>query len=106
MSALSGDGHVKFLGECLMKYFAAILHMLDSERNKTLRPQHLAFLQEQESKGRIFARGPFSDGAGGLVIYQAESLEEARSFAESDPYVAGGARRLELHPWEMAPRTV
>jgi uncharacterized protein len=84
-----------------MGYFAAVLHLEDSEKNKTLRPQHIAFLLDQERKGRIFARGPFSDGAGGLVIYQAESLEEARNLAESDPYVAGGARRLELHPWEM-----
>ena len=88
-----------------MHYFAAILHLQDSEKNKSLRPQHIAFLVEQEAKGRIFARGPFSDGSGGLVIYQAESLEEARSLAESDPYVLGGARQLELHPWDMALRT-
>lgn len=87
-----------------MNYFAAILHMQDLEKNKTLRPDHIAFLLDQDSKGRIFARGPFSDGAGGLVVYQAESLEQARQVAESDPYVAGGARRLELHPWDMAPR--
>jgi uncharacterized protein YciI len=87
-----------------MKYFAAILYLQDAEKNKSMRPQHIEFLLDQDSKGRIFARGPFSDGAGGLVIYQAESLEEAQQLAESDPYVVGGARRLELHPWEMAPR--
>lgn len=84
-----------------MKHFAAFLHLLDPEKSKTMRPDHIAFLEDHDSKGQIFARGPFSDGAGGLVIYQAESLEEARSIAESDPYVSGGARRLELHPWEM-----
>jgi len=84
-----------------MKYFAAILYLENSEKNVALRPQHLAFLDEQGAKARIFARGPFSDGAGGLVIYQAESLEEARRIAQSDPYVTGGARRLELHPWDM-----
>ena len=89
-----------------MKYFAAILRMVDVEKNKTLRPEHLAFLQEHDSKGRIFARGPFSDGAGGLVIYQAESMEDARTLAENDPYLKGGARELELHPWEMAPRNI
>lgn len=88
-----------------MQYFAAILYLEDAGKNRTLRPEHLAFLLDQESKGRILARGPFSDGAGGLVIYQAESLAEARQVAESDPYVMGGARRLELHAWEMVPRT-
>jgi uncharacterized protein len=84
-----------------MKSFAAILHVLDQEKNVTLRPQHLAFLQDQEAQGRIFARGPFADGSGGLIIYRAESRESARALAESDPYVSLGARRLELHEWLM-----
>jgi uncharacterized protein YciI len=31
----------------------------------------------------------------------AESMEEARKIAESDPYVALGARTLELYEWDM-----
>jgi uncharacterized protein len=88
-----------------MKYFAAILRLLDQEKNVTLRPQHLAFLKEHESQGRIFARGPFADGGGGLVIYLAESLEAATELAEKDPYVSEGARRLELHEWSMTSAT-
>jgi uncharacterized protein len=84
-----------------MKYFAAFLKMLDPEKSQTLRPQHLAFLEENDREGRIFARGRFVDGAGGLVVYMAESLEEARGFAESDPYVIHGARGLEMHEWDM-----
>ena len=84
-----------------MKYFAAFLKMLDPEKSQTLRPQHLDFLVRTESEGKIFARGRFSDGAGGLVVYTAESLEEARRIAEGYPYIAGGARTLELHEWEM-----
>jgi len=84
-----------------MKYFAAFLKMLDPEKSQTLRPQHLEFLVRTEGEGRIFARGRFNDGAGGLVVYMAESLDEARRIAESDPYIAGGARTLELHEWEM-----
>ena len=84
-----------------MKYFAALLYMVDEEKNRTVRPRHLAFLDEHESRGQIVARGPFTDGAGGLVIYCAASFEEAQKLAESDPYVAEGARRLELHEWAM-----
>jgi uncharacterized protein len=84
-----------------MKYFAAFLYLLDEEKNRTLRPRHLAFLDEHESLGQVFARGPFTDGTGGLVIYYASSLEEAEKLAGSDPYVAEGARRLELHEWAM-----
>jgi uncharacterized protein YciI len=88
-----------------MKYFAAFLPMLDQEKSRTLRPRHLAFLEEQDSRGKILARGPFTDGSGGLVIYRASSLEEAQDIAASDPYVTEGARRLELHEWAMRTRS-
>jgi len=34
-----------------------------------------------------------------MVIYRAESPEEARRLAEADPVVAEGARTLELREW-------
>jgi uncharacterized protein len=85
----------------VMKYFAAFLSMKDPAKNQEYRPAHLEFLGKMEGEGKIFARGKFSDGSGGLVIYKAESAEEARQFAESDPYVRHGARTLELHEWDM-----
>ena len=84
-----------------MKYFAAILKMKDVEKNKQHRQQHVDFLIQQEKEGNIFARGKFTDGAGGLVIYIAESYEEAFKIAESDPYVTLGARSLEVYEWDM-----
>jgi uncharacterized protein YciI len=84
-----------------MKYFTAFLPMRDPAKNQEMRPAHVEFLAEAEKQGKIFARGKFLDGAGGLVIYKAGALEEARKLAESDPYVASGARSLELHEWDM-----
>ena len=84
-----------------MKYFAAILKMKDPEKNQQYRPQHMDFLLQQEKAGRIFARGRFAEGKGGLAIYMAESIDEARKIAESDPYVVLGARTLELYEWDM-----
>jgi len=85
-----------------MKYYAAFLKMQDPDKSRDLRPQHLEFLTQEEGKGRIFARGRFVDNSGGLVIYVAESLEEARAIAERDPYVTSGARALDLHEWAMS----
>jgi uncharacterized protein len=85
----------------MMKYFAAMLNMKDTEKNTQYRQQHVDFLTAKEKDGKIFARGRFTDGEGGLVIYIAESSEEALKLAESDPYVASGARFLELHEWDM-----
>ncbi|MBN2243783.1 MAG: hypothetical protein JW793_13945 [Acidobacteria bacterium] len=84
-----------------MKYFAAILRMKDIEKNNLYRPQHIDFLTRNENEGKIFARGRFTGGAGGLVIYMAESHDEAFKLAQTDPYVTHGARSLELYEWDM-----
>ncbi len=84
-----------------MKYYAALLNMKDREKNATYRPQHMDFLVQNEKEGKIFARGRFVDGEGGMVVYIADSLEEARKIAESDPLVTSGARTLDLHEWDM-----
>lgn len=84
-----------------MKHFVVFLPMLDEAKSATYRPEHLAYLEAQRGQGRIFASGRFTDGAGGMVIYKAESLEEATAWAENDPYVVHGARRYEIHEWDM-----
>lgn len=89
-----------------MKYFAVLLPMLDEEKSQLYRPQHLEFLEKMNKEGKIFARGRFADGAGGMVIYIAQSLDEARSYAEADPYIVHEARGMEIHEWEMISEAV
>ncbi|WNQ13811.1 YciI family protein [Paenibacillus aurantius] len=84
-----------------MAYFAAFLAMQNPERNQELRPQHLQYLKDREEEGKLFGCGPFADGSGGLVIYKADSYEEAKEIAEKDPYVTEGVRRLELREWKF-----
>lgn len=84
-----------------MAYFAAILHMLNAEKNQEYRPRHLAYLDILDKQGKIYAKGPFIDGSGGMVVYISDSLEEAKQLAEKDPYVTEGVRRVELHEWKI-----
>jgi uncharacterized protein len=84
-----------------MTYYAAILHMLDKEKNLEVRPRHIEYLDKLDQEGKIFARGPFSDDSGGLVVYKADSYEEALLLAENDPHVILGSRRLELKEWKI-----
>jgi uncharacterized protein YciI len=84
-----------------MKYFAVMLPMKDQELSAKFRPDHLAYLDARRSEGKIFANGRFVDGAGGMVIYKAESYEAAQALAENDPFVREGARGCELHEWEI-----
>ncbi|MGC2332553.1 MAG: YciI family protein [Candidatus Acidiferrales bacterium] len=84
-----------------MKFFAAIQTVLDAGKGEAYRDEHVEFLERLVGDGRIFARGRFLDGSGGLTIFEAQSLEDARKAAESDPYVIHGVRRLEIHEWDM-----
>jgi len=70
------------------------------EKRKSVRPAHLARLEELQDQGRLVFAGPHpaidSDDpgpagfTGSLVIAEFESLGQARSFADADPYVAAG----------------
>jgi uncharacterized protein YciI len=84
-----------------MRYFAVLLPMRDTQKSQELRPQHLDYLARQVREGKVWARGRFTDGSGGLVIYRSESADDIRRIAENDPYVASGARGLEIHEWEL-----
>lgn len=83
-----------------MNYYAALLHMINPEKNKATLPRHIDYLDRLDARGKIFARGPFSDGTGGLVVYIADSYEEALEMAEGDPHVIENVRRLELKEWK------
>jgi uncharacterized protein len=89
-----------------MKYFAVFLPMLDAEKSQVYRQHHLDYLAKRSREGKVFARGRFVDGAGGMVIYMANTLEEAEDMVRQDPYILQGARGFELHEWEMVIETV
>lgn len=87
------------------------LYMVRSKPNgdipllqKTL-PAHLEYQAKMEQDGKLVLAGPLSDQTGeemfgeGLIIYRANSLEEARSFAEADPMHAAGARTFDIRRW-------
>ena len=84
-----------------IKYFAVLLPMLDPEKSRVYREQHLAFLDERRAEGKLFANGRFIDGWGGLVVYRAESLDEVTQLVQADPYIVHGARNYDIHEWEL-----
>lgn len=84
-----------------MKYFAVFLTMKDEEKNKVYRPEHLDFLKEMRAQKKVLMNGRFLDGAGGLIIYVGESMEQVEAWVQEDPYVEKGAREYKIHEWEM-----
>ena len=84
-----------------MKYFAAFSPMLDEGKSQKYRQDHLDYLEKIGKEGRVFAKGRFTDGTGGMVIYMAGNYDEVEAIVKNDPYVVQGARGYEIHEWVM-----
>lgn len=79
--------------------YVAMLPIVDPEKNQQIRPAHLEYINDLFKQGKVVMAGPFTDQKGGMIIYKADSYEEALKLAQADPVVAEGARTLELREW-------
>ncbi|HWT15980.1 MAG TPA: YciI family protein [Patescibacteria group bacterium] len=75
------------------------------------RPAHLARLVALLDQGRLFVAGPCpsidaedpgpAGFTGSLIIAEFDSLPEARSWADADPYVTAGVyERVDVRPFK------
>ncbi|MGG6310615.1 YciI family protein [Paenibacillus macerans] len=64
--------------------------------------RHVGYLRELDQAGQLVMCGPFTDYKGGMIIVEADSLEEARRIAERDPFVHSGAENYELRTWAIS----
>jgi len=70
-----------------MPAFAAVLEFADDhERRLATRPTHRAYLRSLLDAGKLRISGPFADETGALIVYEAESLDEAQALLDADPY--------------------
>ena len=70
------------------------------EKRPTHRPAHLAHLEPLAQAGRLVLAGPLTDGAGSLIVSDAESLGKVWELVGRDPYVVHGIfERVEVHPF-------
>jgi len=70
------------------------------EKRKSARPDHVARLNQLKDEGRLIIAGPHpaidsidpgeAGFTGSLIVAEFENLKEARSWADTDPYVAAG----------------
>ena len=81
-----------------------------SAKRKAARAAHMQRMSEMQDAGRIVISGPClaSDNPdpvsagfwGSVIIAEFESLEAARTWADADPYVAGGVwSRVTVKPF-------
>jgi uncharacterized protein YciI len=70
------------------------------EKRPLHRPAHLAHLEPLSQAGKVILAGPLTDGAGSLIVVDAESLAAVWNLVGGDPYVTNGIfERVEVHPF-------
>lgn len=85
-----------------MIFYVAILKTIDAEKDAEILDEHKAYLQKYIDLGKIYAKGPFTDHSGGLVIYSVESIEEAKKIIDNDPIIRDNTREYTLKEWRSS----
>lgn len=86
-----------------MAKFAAILeYTSDADALSEVRPTHRAYLGTLIEAGKLDRSGPFPDGSGAMIIYEAEDLAEAQELLGNDPFSkAGLITGVQLKEWKI-----
>jgi len=83
-----------------MKFAALIEYISDKDRIQAVRPTHRAYLNELMAKGQLALAGPTTDDWGAIIVYEANTAEEAEALLKGDPFHAGGIFvRWTIRPW-------
>ena len=85
-----------------MKYAVAIEYSQDKAKVDATRPAHRAYLTSLIEKNQLFASGPFEDGSGAMIVYEADSPEAVEALMKADPFfVAGVFLTWTIRPWKV-----
>jgi uncharacterized protein YciI len=83
-----------------MKFAAIIEYSQDRAKVESIRPAHRQYLASLRERGQLAVSGPFTDGSGALIVYEAASAEEAEKLLRDDPFHQNGILlRWALRPW-------
>lgn len=83
-----------------MKFAAIIEYLQDPVKAEAIRPIHRQYLNSLKERGQLAASGPFTDGSGALIVYEAASAEEALGLLQADPFHQNGIFvSWKLRPW-------
>ena len=91
MDGLPAGGHPRRHGKNEgMKFAATIEYTRDAAKIAAARPAHRKNLKSLLDSGNLAISGPFTDDSGGLLVYEAESLEQAEELLRADPFAKSG----------------
>lgn len=64
-------------------------------------PAHKAFVQELIAKGHEARTGYWSHYGGGMLLFKANSMDEARAIVSQDPLIQNGCVNYKLYEWRV-----
>jgi uncharacterized protein YciI len=73
-----------------MKFAADIQYSRDASKIAEIRPAHREYLKKLLDSGNLAISGPYTDDSGGLLVYEAETQEEAEALLRNDPFAKAG----------------
>ena len=83
-----------------MKFAAIIDYKPDDPQLATVRPVHRQYLAGLRDQGKLAISGPFTEGGGALIVYEAESKDEAEALYQADPFTTAGVFQSHvIRPW-------
>ena len=64
-------------------------------------PAHKAYVEELKEKGHQAKTGYWAQFGGGMLLFQAASMDEAEAIVASDPLVENGCVKYKLYEWRL-----
>ncbi|MGB7251575.1 MAG: YciI family protein [Phormidesmis sp.] len=73
--------------------------IVDKPRFDQFVAAHVAYVNSLIKNGHQAQSGYWSERGGGMLVFTAESMLEAKAIVEADPLVANDCVHYELHEW-------
>lgn len=85
-----------------MKFAAVIKFKTDDPKVAEIRPAHRQYLGNLFEQGKLVLSGPFSEGGGALIVYEAATKDDAEAILKADPFTRAGLfTSWEINPWNV-----
>lgn len=64
-------------------------------------PAHVAYVKDLIAQGHAAKSGYWAEFGGGMLLFRASSLAEARAIVAADPLIQNHCVEYELHEWRV-----
>jgi len=75
--------------------------IVDKSRFDQYVPAHKAYVQDLINKGHKAKTGYWAEFGGGMLLFEANSITEAKAIVAQDPLIKYGCVKYQLHEWRI-----